>query len=216
MDRPFANRLYLIIIVVISMTIGFISGYIVGSKHSENSISPNSSKQKRLSDPMLEGTGEAKKVAGESPLMSKDSRSEIATNQDIKKQPQGTGGSEDQGQKELPPQSLEGRKESEGAIQTSDFKQKKAEGSTQNEKKERPLKEVFTVQAGAFKDKKEAETLKTKLEKKGYNITIVKETGKGGTFFKVRIGVFDTKKEAELFAIKLRKTEGLHAFAIKR
>lgn len=79
------------------------------------------------------------------------------------------------------------------------------------------LSNSYTVQVGAFRSQKEADTLSRTLENKGYKITIKKGTlKKGGHLFKVTTGEFSKKKEAEVLALKLRKTEGLNAFiAIK-
>ena len=74
-------------------------------------------------------------------------------------------------------------------------------------------KVVYTVQAGAFRNQKDAEALKHKLEAKKYKTSIKKEAdAKGVVLFKVRTGEFENKKEASLFALKL-KTDGLNAFA---
>jgi cell division protein FtsN len=76
-------------------------------------------------------------------------------------------------------------------------------------------KVVYTVQAAAFKQQKDADTLRQTLEGKGYNVGIKKEPGpKGVVLFKVRVGEFGQKKDASVFALKLKKTDGLNAFAI--
>ena len=70
----------------------------------------------------------------------------------------------------------------------------------------------YTVQAGAFKNLKEAETLKHKLETKGYKAYIKKyAASKNPKLYKVRTGEFTTKEEAAALALKL-KNEGLKAF----
>lgn len=70
----------------------------------------------------------------------------------------------------------------------------------------------YTVQAGAFKSLKEAETLKHKLEAKGYKAYIKKYVkSKNPKLYKVRTGEFASKEEAAAFALKL-KNEGLKAF----
>lgn len=74
-------------------------------------------------------------------------------------------------------------------------------------------KTIYTVQAGAFRNQKDAEALKRKLESRKVKTSIKKETGaKGVVFYKVRTGEFESKKEASVFALKLKKTEGLNAF----
>lgn len=72
---------------------------------------------------------------------------------------------------------------------------------------------IYTVQAGAFKNSKDAETLKHKLESKGYKAYIKKSVAaKDIKIFKVRTGEFMNKKDAEAVALKLKKAEGLKAF----
>lgn len=74
-------------------------------------------------------------------------------------------------------------------------------------------KVVYTVQAGAFRSRKDAEDLRHRLEEKGYKVSVNKDSNpKGILFYKVRAGEFGSKKEASLFAIKLKKTVGLNAF----
>lgn len=75
-------------------------------------------------------------------------------------------------------------------------------------------KVLYTVQAGAFMGRKDAEALKHKLETKGYKVSIKKESDpKGVLFYKVRTGEYERKNEALLLALKLKKTDGLNAFA---
>ncbi len=76
---------------------------------------------------------------------------------------------------------------------------------------------LYTVQSGAFRNPKDAEAMKRKLEAKGHKVSVTKETNaKGVVFYKVRTGEFGDKKEASLFALKLKKTDGLNAFAIPK
>ncbi|TAL22154.1 MAG: hypothetical protein EPN94_11685 [Nitrospirae bacterium] len=72
---------------------------------------------------------------------------------------------------------------------------------------------VYTIQAGAFKNLKDASALKRKLENKGYKAYIKKSADeKNVKLFKVRTGDFTDKKKAEDIALKLKKSEGLNAF----
>jgi len=76
---------------------------------------------------------------------------------------------------------------------------------------------AYTVQAGAFRNRKDAEKLKHKLEAKGYRVSIKKEPDANGeVFYKVKTGEFEQKKKASLLALKLKKAEGLNAFATPR
>jgi cell division septation protein DedD len=75
----------------------------------------------------------------------------------------------------------------------------------------------YTVQAGAFKNASEANTLKTKLSKKGYKAYVATvETKKHDILYKVLVGGFSKKSEAKLFAVRIGKTEGLHTFVTVR
>ena len=70
----------------------------------------------------------------------------------------------------------------------------------------------YTVQAGAFKNLEEAETLKHKLETKGYKAYIKKYAkSQNPKLYKVRTGEFAAKEEAAALALKL-KNEGMEAF----
>ena len=68
------------------------------------------------------------------------------------------------------------------------------------------------MQAGAFKNLKEAEALRHKLEAKGYKAYIKKYAkSKNPKLYKVRTGEFSVREEAAALALKL-KNEGLKAF----
>ncbi|MBI5101728.1 MAG: SPOR domain-containing protein [Nitrospirae bacterium] len=71
----------------------------------------------------------------------------------------------------------------------------------------------FTVQLGAFKNRKEAERLRAKYSKKGYKmyVTVVKTDYKA-KIYKVRSGEFRDKKDAESLSLKLKNVEGLNAY----
>ena len=72
---------------------------------------------------------------------------------------------------------------------------------------------VYTVQVGAFKDTPDAESLKVKLDKKGFKAyVIVSKSKKDERLYRVWVGEFATRKEAEILALKIKKTEGLQAF----
>jgi cell division septation protein DedD len=74
---------------------------------------------------------------------------------------------------------------------------------------------VYTVQAAAFKNQKDADILRQTLESKGYKVFVKKEPDpRGVVLFKVRVGEFGQKKDASVFALKLKKTDGLNAYAI--
>jgi cell division septation protein DedD len=72
---------------------------------------------------------------------------------------------------------------------------------------------MYTVQVGAFKDAPEAESLKVRLDKKGFKAYVIpSESKREGRLYKVQLGEFATKKEAEILSLKIKKTVGLQAF----
>jgi cell division protein FtsN len=74
---------------------------------------------------------------------------------------------------------------------------------------------VYTIQVGAFKKMKDAERLKERLDKKGYNSYIVTvNLKKRGNLYKVRAERYDTKSEAEADAARIKKLKGLDAFVL--
>ena len=76
---------------------------------------------------------------------------------------------------------------------------------------------TYTVQTGAFNSESDANTLKEKLDKKGYTAYIIQsETKKHDSLYKVMIGEFRTRKEAEVLSIKIKKAEGLQTFVTFR
>jgi cell division septation protein DedD len=80
---------------------------------------------------------------------------------------------------------------------------------TKQTRKTRP----YTVQAGAFKHVSEADSLKGKLDKKGYKTYVIQsKTKRFQKLYKVMIGEFVTRKEADALSAKIRKSEGLKTF----
>lgn len=88
--------------------------------------------------------------------------------------------------------------------------------SIQNSEPEKKTQKavLYTVQIGAFKNPKDAEALKHKLENKGYKAYIIKKSlpAKNVRLFKVRAGEFINRQEADALALKLKTAEGLKAF----
>jgi cell division protein FtsN len=72
---------------------------------------------------------------------------------------------------------------------------------------------TYTVQAGAFKHISEAESLKAKLDEKGYKTYMIQsKTKRHQKLYKVMIGEFVTRKEADALSAKIKKSEGLKTF----
>jgi cell division septation protein DedD len=81
------------------------------------------------------------------------------------------------------------------------------------ETKEPKKTRTYTVQAGAFKHVSEADSLKGKLDKKGYKTYVIQsKTKRHQKLYKVMIGEFVTRKEADALSAKIGKSEGLKTF----
>ncbi|MCL4476668.1 MAG: SPOR domain-containing protein [Nitrospirae bacterium] len=187
------GKVVLALFVVTAATGGFLLGYFVGKSVSSPSIPP------AARQPLSEGeSAPPAPVPGPNPMGEGSSaavpvvQSPSAENKQAEIAPSVP---------EKTPLKGEARDEGKGAKDVSG-----SAGSSSG-------KVVYTVQAGAFRNQKDAEALKRKLEAKKYKTSIKKEAdAKGVVFFKVRTGEFENKKEASLFALKL-KTDGLNAFA---
>jgi len=68
---------------------------------------------------------------------------------------------------------------------------------------------LYTIQLGAFKNKKGADALAIRLRKGGYEAYLLAENGQ---LYKVRVGEFPSKSAAKKVASQIRKTERLDAF----
>ena len=72
----------------------------------------------------------------------------------------------------------------------------------------------YSIQVGAFTEKRRAEKLVRRLKKKGYEGCIVSAVKKGTTFYRVRIGRFGSEAEAGKMAGKIEAREGLPGIVI--
>jgi cell division protein FtsN len=92
-------------------------------------------------------------------------------------------------------------------------------------KKEQPAKEPpaagkpsgkrFTVQVGAFKERRDAEQLLLSLKDKGYSARLdVAEISGKGTWFRVRVGKFANRAEADHLVTKLQDQEKRPAIVV--
>lgn len=101
----------------------------------------------------------------------------------------------------------------EGLMRVKEEAKKEVNGFQQNND---PSRTVYTVQVGAFKDYSNADALKTRLIKRGYNayVTFVGSESKERIFklCKVLIGEFKDMENAERISIEIEKVEGLQAF----
>jgi len=74
----------------------------------------------------------------------------------------------------------------------------------------------YTVQVGAFKRMKDASSLKSSLEKKGYNSYIERTKAGSSSLYKVRVGSFDIREEAEKIVHSLKKREKIDSFVLMK
>jgi len=76
---------------------------------------------------------------------------------------------------------------------------------------EKPKTGQFTVQIGAYTNKKIADMMFKKLQNKNYSVFMKKE----GKFIKIQVGRFETEKEAENYAKDFILKEKLNSYLIK-
>lgn len=76
---------------------------------------------------------------------------------------------------------------------------------------EKPQAGHFTVQIGAYTNKKIADIMFKKLQKKNYSVFMKRE----GKFIKIQVGRFETEKEAENYAKDFILKEKLNSYLIK-
>jgi D-alanyl-D-alanine carboxypeptidase (penicillin-binding protein 5/6) len=69
----------------------------------------------------------------------------------------------------------------------------------------------FTVQVGAFREKRMAETLRLRLRQHGYSASVTTTGTRTAKFYRVRLGEFDSQGEAKRFSSRLRSQMGLEA-----
>jgi len=67
---------------------------------------------------------------------------------------------------------------------------------------------TYTIQVGAYKEKKEADTRAERLKRKGYDARVVSGKDKdGAVLYKIRVGNFGTQGEAQPTARKIESSE---------
>lgn len=69
----------------------------------------------------------------------------------------------------------------------------------------------YTVQVGAFREKRLAETLQQRLHQRGYSAHVMTSGTRTTKFYKVRLGGFNTQGEAKRFVGQLKSQMGLDA-----
>ena len=79
-----------------------------------------------------------------------------------------------------------------------------------------PNQAAFTVQAGAYKAREPAETLRARLAAGGHDAYVVQVDAPGGVRFRVRIGAFATRDAAQEAADRISRERSLSAFVTAR
>jgi serine-type D-Ala-D-Ala carboxypeptidase (penicillin-binding protein 5/6) len=70
---------------------------------------------------------------------------------------------------------------------------------------------AYTVQVGAFRDKRLAEMLRQRLHQRGYSAHVMTSGTRTAKFYKVRLGGYDTQGEAKRIVGRLKSQMGLDA-----
>ncbi|MCE5194936.1 MAG: SPOR domain-containing protein [Nitrospiraceae bacterium] len=183
--RESSGKSIVIVIVIVTCTVSFALGYFVGKTNVKD-------KQEKYQIVAASAKEEAVK-----PLQAEQPAPNAQTNPSIIL-------SDAKNEKTTEPRQPVQGKDKKNNSET--VKQEKKDSSTEESASS------YTVQAGAFKNQKDAEILKKKLEKKGHKAYIKKMTGaKNIKLYKVRVGSFEDKEEAEFLATRLKK-EGFKPF----
>jgi cell division protein FtsN len=72
----------------------------------------------------------------------------------------------------------------------------------------------FTIQVGAYRDRKSAETVMSRLKGKGFAAYVTTPQGEG--LFNVRVGNFPARADAERVQGRLRDDEKFKPFIVKQ
>jgi serine-type D-Ala-D-Ala carboxypeptidase (penicillin-binding protein 5/6) len=70
---------------------------------------------------------------------------------------------------------------------------------------------AYTVQVGAFRERRTAEELRQRLRQRGYSAQVITSSTRTARLYRVRVGEFDTRGEAKRFVSQLRSKIGLQA-----
>lgn len=231
LSHMLSGKVLLGILVVTATTGGFTLGYFVGKGVS--SPSPSSSARQQLNEgesappapvpgpnPVGEGSSAALAVV-QSPLP-ENKQPGIAPTAPVNsplrgETPSGSDVKMSSGEKGLPSQTAVSRTAGPGDQAAAKSSPSEGARDVTGSAASSAGKVTYTVQAGAFRNREDAEALRRKLEARKYKTSVKKEAGaKGMVFFKVRTGEFENKKEASAFALELKNTDGLSAFALAK
>ncbi len=73
----------------------------------------------------------------------------------------------------------------------------------------------FTIQVGAFKERKAAESMATRLKARGFPAYVVSPAGAPNGLFNVRVGSYPARADAERVQARLRDHEKFRPFIVK-
>lgn len=209
----FIGKGIIILSLVIASSLSFILGFFVGKSYNpalENQIS--------AIPPQESDIAKDRAIVNSETTVQQQPANEIQTTP-IPPETQKTGQTnqtqETKAQEGTKKQSeVQQKKEPLNQAQVKESAKLKADHKT-NESKDQGTSKTrkYTIQAGAFKNEADADSLKAKLDKKGYKTFVIPfRTKKHEKLFKVMVGEFSTRKEADFLSIKLKKTEGLKTF----
>lgn len=78
-------------------------------------------------------------------------------------------------------------------------------------------RKIYTIQAGAMRDKSLADSVVSKLKRNGYSAYIVSSESSGkGIWHKVRLGAFSNKEDAHKEAVRIEKKEGISTTVVEK
>jgi rare lipoprotein A len=77
-----------------------------------------------------------------------------------------------------------------------------------------PLTGAFSVQVGAFQQRKNADRLRADLSRR-YPVYLQDYEAPAGRFYRVRVGRLATQQAAERFAAQLTRERGFHTFVVR-
>jgi DedD protein len=74
---------------------------------------------------------------------------------------------------------------------------------------------TFTVQVGAFRERKVADSVAARLKSKGFPAYVISPEGAAGVLFNVRVGAYPARPDAERAQERLRDQEKFKPFIVK-
>lgn len=202
----FINKWVIILAIVITSSVGFTLGFFVGKSvqsptyqqqiipHGEDSLQQDVLSQENISSPTL--LEQIQDTSGSSSLQSQQDINFTETKTNELNQTQ---------------QKVQSMKPQEKQQKNTNQQTNKAQPNIVGQETTKIVR--YTIQAGAFKNPTEAESLKKILEKKGYKpYVVLSKTKNNEKIYKVRVGEFNTRKEAEILSLRIKKSDGLNTF----